>query len=117
MLIKKENPNYNPDLRTSKENTRYIEITDCLRINEEFHKAFQKIFAKNDVDDNYEVLNFLDSGNDTLSSEYLSNRSITEKEKNNIKWETTLDEMQYALFTKMKGSSAPGIDGFTVSWL
>ena len=25
--------------------------------------------------------------------------------------------MQYALFTKMKGSSAPGIDGFTVKEL
>ena len=28
-----------------------------------------------------------------------------------------LDEMQYALFKKMKGSSAPGIDGFTMNWL
>ena len=25
--------------------------------------------------------------------------------------------MEYSLFKKMKGSSAPGIDGFTVNWL
>ena len=31
--------------------------------------------------------------------------------------EITLTELNHALFKKMKGSSAPGIDGFTVNWL
>ena len=31
--------------------------------------------------------------------------------------EITLIELQYALFSKMKGSSVPGIDGFTLNWI
>ena len=34
-----------------------------------------------------------------------------------MKGEITLTELNHALFKKMKGSSAPGIDGFTVNWL
>ena len=46
MLIKKENIDYNPNLPESDENERYTEITDRQGINEEFHKALQKIYAK-----------------------------------------------------------------------
>ena len=66
MLIKKENPDYNPDLPESYENARFIEIKDCRGINDEFHKAFQKIYAKQVVDDSSEAIqDFLDSGNST----------------------------------------------------
>ena len=33
------------------------------------------------------------------------------------KREITLTELNHALFKKMKGNSAPGIDGFTINWL
>ena len=29
----------------------------------------------------------------------------------------TKKELRFCLFKKMKGSSAPGVDGFTVNWL
>ena len=56
MLIMKENIDYNPNLPESDENVRYTEVTDCQGINEEFHKAFQKIYAKQNVDDSSEAI-------------------------------------------------------------
>ena len=77
MLIKRENTNYDPNLPERDENTRYTKVTDRQGINEEFHKAFQKIYAKQDVDDSSEAIqDFLDSGYDTLLSEYLTNRAV-----------------------------------------
>ena len=64
MLIKKENIDYNPNLPESDEYTRYAEVTDPQSINKEFHKAFQKFYAKQNVDDSSEAIrNFLASGN------------------------------------------------------
>ena len=97
---------------------KYTEVTDRQGINEEFYKAFQKIYAKQNVDDSSEAIqDFLRSGNDTLPSEQLANRTLTDEERDKIEGEITFDKMQYALFKKMKGSSAPGIDGFMVNWL
>ena len=116
ILIKKENPNYSPDRQESKTNARYIEITDHQGINEEFHKAFQKLFNKQDVDDSSETIQeFLDYSGNTKPSEYLKSKVLADEEKNVIEGEITLSELQYALFTKMEGSSALGIDGFTVN--
>ena len=47
MLIKKENPNYNPDLQESEENARHIEITNRQGINDEFHKKIRQLFENN----------------------------------------------------------------------
>ena len=70
MLIKKENSDYNPDLLESNENARYVEIKDRQGINNEFHKAFQRSCAKQDIDDSSEAIqDFLGSGNDTKPSE------------------------------------------------
>ena len=118
MLTKKKNSEYNPYLPEINENTRYIKIKDCQWINDEFHKAFQKIYAKQDVDDSSEAIqDFLDSGNDTRPSEYITNIALSDAERDKIEGEITLGELEYSLFKKMKGSSAPGIDGFTVNWL
>ena len=76
ILIKKENSEYNPNLPESNENTRYIVVKYHQGINDGFHKAFQKIYAKQDVDDSSEgIQDFLDSDNDTKPSEYLTNRT------------------------------------------
>ena len=73
---------------------------------------------KQGVDDSSEaVREFLDSDDDTSPSEYVNKKVLTEEKSNGIEGEITLDELQYELFTKMKGLSAPGIDGFTVIWL
>ena len=50
-------------MQESEENARHIEITDRQGINEEFHKSFQKIYAKQDVNDSSEAIQeILDSG-------------------------------------------------------
>ena len=53
----------------------------------------------------------------SLQIMYLNSNILTEEESNGIEGEITLSELQYALFFKMKGSSALGIDGFSVNWL
>ena len=81
-------------------------------------KAFQKIYSKQNVDDSSEAFKkFLDSLGDTKRSEYLKSKVLTDEESNGIESEITISELQYTLFTKVKGSSAPEIDGFTVNWL
>ena len=88
MLIKKEKSEYNPNLPESNENARYIEIKDHQGINNKFHKAFQKIYSKQDVDDSSEAIqDFLDSGNDTKPSEYLTNRTLTNEKRGKIEGE------------------------------
>ena len=42
-----------------------------------------------------------------MPSEYLTKRTLTNEERDKIEGEITLGEMQYALFKKIKGSSAP----------
>ena len=49
--------------------------------------------------------------------EYLRSKALTQDESNKIEGEITMAELEFALFKKMKGSSAPGIDGFQVNWL
>ena len=49
--------------------------------------------------------------------EYLQSKALTQEESNQIEGEITMAELEFALFKKMKGSSAPGIDGFQVNWL
>ena len=56
MLIKKENIDYNPNLPGSDEKARYTDVKDRQGINEEFHKAFQKIYCKQHIDDSYEAI-------------------------------------------------------------
>ena len=44
MLVKKENTDFNPNLPESHDNLKHIEIKDRQGINDEFHRAFQKIY-------------------------------------------------------------------------
>ena len=65
---------------------KQIEIKDRQGINDEFHRAFQKIYAKQDnVDDSSEAIqDFLDSGNDTRPSEYITNIALSDVERDRI---------------------------------
>ena len=63
ILLTKDSPNYNPSREERKENPRLVPITICQSIDDEFHKAFQKIYNKQEVEDSSEaVQEFLDSG-------------------------------------------------------
>ena len=44
-------------------------------------------------------------------------KALRDEESNGIEGDITLSELNHALFKKMKGTSAPGIDRFTVNWL
>ena len=44
--------------------------------------------------------------------EYLHLKALTQEESNLIEGEITMAELEFALFKKMTGSSAPDIDGF-----
>ena len=57
------------------------------------------------------IQEFLDSGGDTKPSEYLKSKALTDEQNKIMEGEITLTELNQALFKKMKGSSAPGIDG------
>ena len=118
-LVKKENTEFNPTLQDSHDKLKHVEIEDCQGINDEFHKACQKIYAKQEnVDDSTEAIqDFLASGNDTKPSEHIINIALSDAERDKIEGEITFGEMKYSLFKKMKGSSEPGIDGFRVNWL
>ena len=48
--------------------------------------------------------------------EYLLSKALKE-ESNQIEGEITMAELEFAFFKKMKGSSAPSIDGFQVNML
>ena len=81
---------------------------DRQGINDEFHRAFQKIYAKQEnVDDSTEAIqDFLNSGDDTLPSAYISNIALSDAERDRAEGEITMQELDNSLFKKMKGSSA-----------
>merc|ERR1711872_1075772 len=118
ILLNKSNPNFDPTQEENDGNPRLMPITERQGINDEFHQAFQKIYSRQEVDDSSEAIqDFLDSSGDTRPSEYLNSKALTNKESKSMEDEITLTELNHALFKKMKGSSAPGIDGFTINWL
>ena len=107
----------NPTIEENDRNPRLTPITDRQGINDEFHQAFQKIYSKQEVEDSPKAIQeFLDSGGDTKPSEYLNSKALTKDESESMEGEITLTKLNHALFKKMKGSSTPGIDGFTVNW-
>ena len=99
---------YNPNLEENAANPKLIPITDREGISQEFHQAFTQIYKKQDVEDSAEAIQgFLESGGDTKPMEYLRSKALTQEESNQIEGEITMAELEYALFKKMKGSSAP----------
>ena len=48
---------------------------------------------------------------------HLKLRRLPDHQASRLEGEIREEELKHCLFNKMKGGSAPGIDGFTVSWL
>merc|ERR1712198_590053 len=78
MLIKKENTDFNPSLPESQDNLKHVEVKDRQGINDEFHRAFQKIYARQEnVDDSPEAIqDFLGYHNTSLTLISLMLREI-----------------------------------------
>ena len=61
-----------------------------------------------------DIYSFLISDGDTKPELELEKRKLSSEMSNAMEGLLTDDELTYCLFNKMKGSSSPGIDGFTV---
>ena len=73
-------------------------------MDDQFHKVFQKIYNKQDVDDSSEAIKeCLDSCGDIKPSKYLKSKAlINKKKRKGMKGGITLSKLQYALFKKIK---------------
>ena len=81
--------------------------------------AFQSIYKKQDMlaTSSNDLLNFLNSDNDIRPTRELLKKRLTPHMANSMEGLLTEEELEFALFFKMKGSSSPGLDGFTVNHL
>ena len=111
------NPNYNNLLPNTAQNIPFFTITDGDLIRYNMTEAFQTIFNKqpNLKTDKNDIIDFLNSDNDTRPLEELRKRQLSYTQALTMEGLLTHKELTTALFHHMKGSSSPGIDGFTVN--
>jgi hypothetical protein len=64
-----------------------------------------------------DLLRFLNSDEDSSPFEEFNSRKIPAYMARKMEGKLTKSELTDALFNKMHGNSAPGLDGFTVNWL
>ena len=64
-----------------------------------------------------DLLGFLSSNEDNAVLDTLQQRKLSEMEKESLEGEITREELRKQLFNHMNPHSAPGLDGFTVSWV
>ena len=67
--------------------------------------------------DKESIRDFLNMEGDTEPEIQLERRKITKEMADSLEGDLTLEEMEESLFLHMKGSSSPGLDGFTVNYL
>ena len=113
------NPNFDKDVAESLMNIKYFPITNGDAIREEARHSFQKIFDLQDKlkTNTNDIINYLNSDGDAGPMEALTYRRITREDAMSMEGPLTIEELTTALFKHMKGSSSPGIDGFTVNHL
>ena len=79
---------------------------------------YQSIFNKPDVLEGKEAIaNFLTSQGDIEPLLEFNRRKLNDVQRDSLEGHITLEELTSALHEDMKGSSAPGIDGFTVNFV
>ena len=113
------NPNYNELLPENANNMSHFTITDNDLIRYNMTEAFQKIFNKQHdlTTDTQDIIDFLNSDGDTRPMEELRKRQLSYTQSLKMEGLLTHLELSNALHFHMKGSSSPGIDGFTVNHL
>ena len=78
---------------------------------------YRSIFKKLEVlEDSKAMENFLTSQGDTEPLLDLNRRKLGDAQRDSLEGQITLEELTSALFEDMKGSSAPGIDGFKLNF-
>ena len=104
----------------TKEITKGEEIRSIIK--DDFQKIFKKQPELNVGEADLEAFLVSDEDENTAQhhsplAELRHRRNITNWQMQKTGGEITSAELRACLFNKMKGNSAPGIDGFTVSWL
>merc|ERR1711888_24692 len=95
--------------------------TNVHEINDILVDTFQDIYTKQEdlKSSEQDIINFLNCDNDTRPYEELKRRrdKVPKELFKKMEGELTDNELHYALFEHMNGSSSPGVDGFTVNHL
>merc|ERR1712082_575199 len=95
--------------------------TNVHEINDILVDTFQDIYNKQDdlKPSEEDIIDFLNCDNDTRPYEELKRRrdKVPKKLYKKMEGKLTDDELHYAIFEHMNGSSSPGVDGFTVNYL
>ena len=79
----------------------------------------QDIYLKQEglLTDQNNLLAFLSSNDDNVVLDTLQQRKLSDIERESLEGEITKEELKNQLFNHMNPHSAPGLDGFTVSWV
>ena len=111
------NPNYDKLIPESPNNMSHFTITNQDLIRYNMTDAFQNVFFQQPslTTDTKDIIDFLNSDGDTKPMEELRKRQLSYTESLQMEGLLTHTELSKALFFHMKGSSSPGIDGFTVN--
>ena len=81
-------------------------------------KLFLNIFNKQNVKEGTEAIDeFLELDDDENPYQELLNRRISDEIRHSMEGQMSLQEMTKKLNEDMKGTSAPGVDGFTVNFI
>ena len=112
-----KNPTFNQDNPVTPLNPKTYTITDGDLIREKMKSTFQDIFKLQDdlKSSENDLVNFMNSDNDTAPFDILCRKKLTRQDALSMEGMLTLKEMKESLFIHMKGSSSPGVDGFTVN--
>ena len=115
--LRRPNKFFNENLPESDKNIKYTTMTDQKLIREEMKDAFQKIYNKQEglKSSDEDLTEFMASGFENEPLIELNRRKITPTMSDSMEGLLTDSELKLCLFEKMKGSSSPGIDGFTVN--
>ena len=116
-LLRTKNPHFDPNNPGNM--VEFFNLTTGQGIRGQVRIDFQKIYkSQENINSSPEDLeNFLNSDEDTSPMTHLKLRRLPDHQASRLEGEIREEELKHCLFNKMKGGSAPGIDGFTVSWL
>ena len=121
--LNKPNPNYvsprDGGLHCDVTNPKMLLLSNPKHVREYMRHFMQNIYLKQDglntkIND---LRAFLGNDNDQRVLDVLDSRTLTQEERDSLEGEISKAELKNQLFKHMKPSSAPGIDGFTVSWV
>ena len=121
--INKPNPNFIPPEEGGDPNPtvnpKALLLSDPKEVRAYLRHFMQKIYLKQEglQTEQDDLLGFLSSNEDNAVLEELQKRKLTDIERDCLEGEITKEELRKQLFNHMKPHSAPGLDGFTVSWV